>query len=118
MLPLAGSHKNDNPHHQALIALCGDQMLTPKEVAAHWRLSIGRLANMRVAGRGPGFVKLGDGAVRYPLSEIIAYELAGRSGHITLERVWQALSTMPGLRDDTRDAILEYLTRALSDGRA
>ena len=117
MLPTPTRYDPDNPAYTALIALCGDMMLTPREVSAHFRLSIGRLANMRLSGRGPAWTKL-EGAVRYPLSEIIAYELHGRGGPITYERIWQALSLMPGMRAETRDAILEFLRKAFSDGRA
>ena len=54
-------------------------LLTDAQLAERWGLSVKRLANDRSAGRGPRFVKLGDGLrapVRYPLEIIEEYELA------------------------------------------
>lgn len=48
-------------------------LLTPKELAARWKLSPGTLANWRVKGIGPKYMKLGWGVV-YPLAEVISYE--------------------------------------------
>jgi len=36
-----------------------DQLLTPREAAAYCRLSISHLANKRVQGGGPDFIKIG-----------------------------------------------------------
>lgn len=47
--------------------------LTPKETAERLRMTIGTLANWRVRGDGPRFVKLGR-KVLYPLPEIEAFE--------------------------------------------
>lgn len=52
-------------------------LLLPQELAARWRMHRGSLANLRSAGTGPAFVKLGA-AVRYRLSDVIAFEDAGR----------------------------------------
>lgn len=47
--------------------------LTPKETAERLRMTIGTLANWRVRGDGPRYVKLGR-KVLYPLPEIEAFE--------------------------------------------
>lgn len=47
-------------------------LLTPKELAARWDCSVGHLANMRSAGVGPNYLKLGG--IRYRIAEVLAYE--------------------------------------------
>ena len=47
--------------------------LTPKETAERLRTGVATLANWRVQGAGPRFIKLGR-KVLYPLVEIEAYE--------------------------------------------
>lgn len=49
--------------------------LLPKEVAARLRISVGTLANWRVQGVGPKFIKTGS-KVLYPLVHLEAWELA------------------------------------------
>lgn len=46
------------------------EYLTPKEVAQMLKVSVKLLANWRVKGCGPSYIKLGQGAkapIRYPL---------------------------------------------------
>ena len=47
--------------------------LTPKETADRLRTVKGTLANWRVQGKGPKFVKIGR-KVLYPTAEVMAYE--------------------------------------------
>jgi hypothetical protein len=49
------------------------QLLTSAELAERWGCSTGWLANMRSAGVGPRFLKLGSN-VRYRVPDVIAYE--------------------------------------------
>ena len=49
------------------------QLLTSAELAERWGCSTGWLANMRSAGVGPTFLKLGSN-VRYRVPDVIAYE--------------------------------------------
>jgi len=57
-----------------------EEMLTIDELLARWRGQVARktLANWRVQGRGPVFVKVGK-AVLYPVSAVEAFE-ANRLG--------------------------------------
>ena len=48
-------------------------LLTSKELAKRWGINPGTLANWRVFGNGPRFIKLGW-AVVYPLDAVEAYE--------------------------------------------
>lgn len=52
-----------------------DEMLTIEELVARWKGTVAKktLANWRVQGRGPKFVKAGK-AVLYPLSAVEKYE--------------------------------------------
>lgn len=56
------------------------EMLTIDELLARWRgiVARGTLANWRVQGKGPSFVKVGK-AVLYPVSAVEAFE-ANRLG--------------------------------------
>lgn len=51
------------------------EFLTTPELAERWHLSKGYLVNMRWAGEGPPYVKLG-GRVLYRLGDILKYEEA------------------------------------------
>jgi hypothetical protein len=48
--------------------------LLPKEAAERLRVSAGTLANWRVEGGGPRYIKLGRKVV-YPIAELEAFEL-------------------------------------------
>ena len=49
--------------------------LTPKETSARLGVAVQTLANWRLFGTGPRFLKLG-GKILYPLAEIEAFEQA------------------------------------------
>lgn len=71
---------------------------------------------MRRVKRGLPFVKLPGGAVRYPLSELLAWQLHSRCETITLERIAIVLATMPGLKPEARAAILAHLSKHFETG--
>ena len=50
------------------------RFLKPEQLAIRWGVSPKTLANMRVSGTGPAYIKL-KGSVRYPLKTIKAYEI-------------------------------------------
>jgi hypothetical protein len=54
-----------------------ENLLTAKEVVDRWKgmVAEGTLANWRVIGQGPAFVKIGR-QVRYPLDAVVEYEKA------------------------------------------
>jgi len=53
--------------------------LTELELSQRWKLDPRTLRNWRCQGRGPRFFKIGA-CVRYPVSEIEAYEMAAMGG--------------------------------------
>lgn len=105
-----------SPHFAPFIGLCDAVLLTTAEVARHLKYSEQHLHNMRRADEGIAFVKLPGGAIRYQLSEIIAWQLQGQRGPVTLERVSMALATMPRLGPDVRAAIDAHLAAVFSQG--
>ncbi|SNS61777.1 hypothetical protein SAMN06309944_1021 [Micrococcales bacterium KH10] len=49
------------------------ELLTPAQLAERWSTSLGQLANLRSARRGPNYVKLGS-SVRYRLRDVLDFE--------------------------------------------
>lgn len=97
-----------------LLSLADAVLLTTAEVAKHLRYSEQHLHNMRRTGTGIAWLKLPGGAVRYHLSEVLAWQLHGQCGIVTLERVSAALGTMPGLKPEARAAIDAHLARVFT----
>lgn len=54
-------------------------MLTKAELAARWRVSTRTLERWRAEGYGPAWFVIG-GAIRYRVSDVLAFELAQRRG--------------------------------------
>ena len=52
----------------------GEILLTTGQVARRWQVSVGHLQNLRSHGRGPTFIRLGRGGIRYRLDDIRDYE--------------------------------------------
>jgi hypothetical protein len=50
--------------------------LTPEDLAKRLKIHEGTPANWRSKGRGPAYITLAHGTVRYPLSEVLAWEAA------------------------------------------
>jgi hypothetical protein len=101
-----------NPAYSALVALCGDVLMKPKELAERWRLTEAHLGNQRRERRGVGFLKLG-GAVRYRVADVIAYELSNFEGCVSPERLALAVLALPDFTPTQRDAIAKHSVAAL-----
>ena len=104
----------DNPTFEPLLALLKDTLMTPGELAEHWRYSEQHLSNMRRAGKGPPFLKLGKGAVRYRVSDVLRHELRGWRGN-SLDKISLALLTVPGIDHGLRKRIEEHVRRVLAE---
>lgn len=61
-------------NHTSTAAVLSD-LMTPHDLAARWGCSVGHLANLRSAGVGPVYLKLGS-SVRYRVSDLMQYEAA------------------------------------------
>lgn len=103
-----------DPSYAPFLALSESVLLTTEEVAKHWRLSKQHVHNMRRLGTGPSWLKLASGSVRYRHSEVLAWELYGHGGGLTLPRISAALATMPGLKPADREKIEAHLNSVLS----
>lgn len=52
-------------------------LLTPKELAARWKVQVGTLRKWRYLDTGPTYIKMGDGRnsqIRYRVDDIVKYE--------------------------------------------
>lgn len=114
MLPTPHNLSID-PSYEPFLRLTDSLLLTTEEVAKHLRYNPQSLHNMRRLRTGPAYVKLPGGAVRYRHSEILAYELHGHGGGLTLDRVAVALATCPDLKPAQRAAIEAHLKRVLCE---
>ena len=47
-------------------------LVSARELAGRWGCTVGHLANLRSAGLGPTYLKIGT-SVRYRISDLIAY---------------------------------------------
>lgn len=103
--PVLVSHEAFAP----VLEMCRGILLTPAEVGERYRYEAGHLANLRKAGRAWPSVKLETGGVRYRLSELLASELRGTTGPLTLERVLQAVAACGEVPLDQRAAMQKHL---------
>lgn len=99
--------------YRPLLDLLDGVYLKASEVGARLRFDDGYLANLRRAGNGPPWSKFASGAVRYQLSELLEWELSGKSPHITMDRVALAVLAFPGIDDKQKLELTEHLRAAL-----
>lgn len=90
-------------------------LLTPAEVGARYRYSDEHLCNLRKSGRGWPFMKLETGGVRYRASDLMAAEIRGTTGPLTLERVNQAIAACTAVPAEHRAALQAHLLAAFAD---
>lgn len=99
-----------------LLHICESVMVTPTELARHWRMSPDYLSNLRRAGKGIPHVKLPTGKVLYRLSDVLAAEISNTQGPITLDRIALALQAYKPLAPPEQDKLLEHLREFLARG--
>lgn len=114
MLPVPHNLSVD-PSYAPFLRLTDGLLLRTEEVAKHLRYEVQSLHNMRRTRTGPAWVKLEGGAIRYRHSEIIAFELYGHGGGLTIDRVAVALATCPGLKPVEREKIEAHLKSVLCE---
>lgn len=98
--------------YKPVLDLCRDVWLTPAELAERYRYTEEHLCNLRKAGRGWPFLKLDTGGIRYRLSDILAAEIRGTCGPLTLERVLLALAACPDLSAEDKASAQNHLRKA------
>lgn len=114
MLPTP-HHLSVNPAYAPFLSMTDALLLTTDELAKHWRYTKQAMHNMRRLRTGPAWLKLPGGAVRYRHSDILAYELYGHGGGLTLDRVSMALATCPDLKPAQRERIEAHLKSVLCE---
>jgi len=62
-----------------MAVLNGDRHLTPEQAAEFLGCTRNSLANFRCRQRGPRFIKLMNGRIRYRLADLQAYQREGAS---------------------------------------
>jgi hypothetical protein len=92
-----------------ILSMCQGLFLTSAEVGERYKYTEEHLCNLRRAGRGWPFIKLDSGGIRYRLSELLAAELRGTTGPLTLERVEQALAACDAVPLEHRAAMQKHL---------
>lgn len=95
-----------------VLEMCRGVLLTPAEVGARYSYTEEHLCNLRKAGRGWPFMKLETGGIRYRLSDLLAAELRGTTGPLTLERVEQAVAACDSVPLEHRAAMVKHLRAA------
>ena len=89
-------------------------MVNANTLAARWNTSTQTLSNWRTLNRGLPAVVLPEGAVRYRIVEIVAAELAGTRGPLSVDRVALELSIMPDVPTELAVKIVARLRAAMS----
>lgn len=102
-----------HPAYEPVVRLCHGVLLKADEVARHYRYLPQHMHNMRARTKGPPWVKLGEGAVRYRASELVAWEIHGHRGGWTFERVSLALAAFPGMTVEMRHKLETHLRSVL-----
>lgn len=105
-------HLEIDPTFAPMLRLTDGLFLTPRELARHWRLSIGHLSFMRRRGQGPRYVKI-NGRVVYRHADVLAYELHNAVGPVTPDSLALAIASVPALPPALRDLITTHVTAAL-----
>lgn len=84
-------------------------LLTAKEAAQHLRYSAEQLSNLRRSGKGPAFIRLPTGGIRYKTSALLAWQASGEAGALNLERVELAIASAVHVPEPCREALLEHV---------
>lgn len=112
MLPI---HPNVSEVYAPLIDLMGDHLLTTAEVAEHFRFSVCHLANLRRRGQFIPWVQLSTGAIRYRLADVVAAQIVGKAGPMTLNRACLAILASTDLDPKGKAAAQTALMRAFQN---
>jgi hypothetical protein len=106
---------------EPVLTLLSDALVRSRNLCVRWRLTSSHLANSRRVSRGPPVIRLALGGkrppIRYRVSDIVAAELFGVSGAVSLDLALIAIAACADLPLDTRAALQEHLRSTLGAGR-
>ena len=109
MLPYPQHVIPNSPAYTPLTDLLDSVLVGNDYLSSHWGYSENHLSNLRRLQKGPPWVKLPTGAIRYRLSEIFAAEVAGTRGALTTERVALAMASCKTVPAEHRAAMIAHL---------
>lgn len=105
----------ENKLYAPLLDVLNEIFMTPHELGDRWRYTQAHLSNLRRAGKGPRYIKLAEtGGIRYFASDIVASEISGTAGKITLSDVELAATACTSVPEEHRVAMLEHLRATLA----
>ena len=98
--------------------LLSDYAVTPAQLGERWGYSVSRLSNARGTEQSPiPYWITPTGGIRYWMREVLAAELAGARGPLSLDRVETELLQMPEVSDDLSAAIMARLRAVMEPQR-
>lgn len=112
MIKLSPNAAHGVEAYKPLLVMLESILISPSELAEHWRVGTGSLASHRHANTGVPFLKLSIGRVRYRLSDVIADEIQGIRGPLTLDSVLLAVAACQDVSLETRAIVQRHLRRA------
>jgi hypothetical protein len=98
-----------------LLNMLSDVLITSDELCRHWRLTPTHICNLRKLKKGAPFIKLPSGGIRYRVSEILAAEVRGRGGPLTVDCVCLVLAACEELTVEQRAIAQRHVRNALGD---
>lgn len=113
MIPLKPRILHRVAAYRPLLEMLADVLLTSDELCGHWRYTPTHLCNIRKHGKVP-YIKLASGGIRYRVSEIIAAEIEGTSGPITVEQICLALAACEGLSTKDREIAQAHVRKSFA----
>lgn len=116
MLNTAPSIVTKTLAYQPVLDVLESVLIAPGALAAHWGYTEEHLCNLRKNSRGLPFIKLETGGIRYRVSEVVAAELRGTAGPLTLERVLLAVASCASISIDARAAMQAHVRAAFAPG--
>lgn len=108
--------------YKPVVSLLQDRLVPPRALAERWSYTEDHLSNLRRANHGLPWIRLPlgpkgtKGGIRYRLSDIVAAEIDGNFGQVTLSQVEIAVASCPALTLDLRAAVQAHLRTALGLG--
>lgn len=111
MLP---GFKTDVAAFRPLLQLTDSVLLTSKQVGAHLQYSEEALSLMRRKNKGPAWIKLPTGGVRYRMSAVLEWELMAERGPLTVDRITLAILSCAEVPIEYRAALNEHLSKVLT----
>lgn len=100
--------------YSPLMKLLDGFLLSSNEVADHFRFGHDYMSALRKAGKGPPWLALPTGAIRYSSAEVANWQTGAERGPLTLDRVSLAVAACAAVPIEHRAAIVAHLEQSFS----